>query len=282
MKKIFKILITITSILLIISCSNNNKTDNTALSENTSGVIRVATPGMHPLFSRANAEGKLEGYDIDVWEEIGRRLNKKIEWQQISLSGAFGSVDAGKADTVSQQISITPGRMEKYYFSEPYFLSPYKLYVAETNNSINKIEDMYGKKIGITIGSSSIENIKRLDPENKIEIVSFNMDSIATIPNDVASGKLDASQEAVVVFDALKEQTGAKIKLTGDPIFIEINAFPFRKDESGKKLCDEVSKVIVEMREGGTLEKLAVKWFGNNPMEGLDFQSELDKLLSNF
>ena len=57
MKKIFKILITITSILLIISCSNNNKTDNTALSENTSGVIRVATPGAYPIFSEVNEKG---------------------------------------------------------------------------------------------------------------------------------------------------------------------------------------------------------------------------------
>ena len=64
--------------------------------------------------------------------------------------------------------------------------------------------------------------------------------------------------------------------------FGEVNAFPFRKDESGKKLCDEVSKVIVEMREDGTLEKLAVKWFGYNPMEGLDANAELEKLLSTF
>ena len=58
--------------------------------------------------------------------------------------------------------------------------------------------------------------------------------------------------------------------------------FPFRKDEEGKKLCDEVSKVLVAMREDGTLEKFAIKWFGYNPMKGLDFKTELDKLLQTF
>ena len=34
------------------------------------------------------------------------------------------------------------------------------------------------------------------------------------------------------------------------------------------------------MREDGTLEKFAIKWFGYNPMEGLDAKSELEKLLN--
>ena len=282
MNKISKILIVAITVISIISCSNNNKTDNTALSENTSGVIKVATPGVHPLFSQINNTGQLEGYDIDVWEEIGRRLGKKIEWTQLSLDGCFGALDTGKIDTLTQQISITKTRMEKYYFTEPYFLSPYKFCVVSSNNSINKFEDMFGKKLGLTLGSSSIENIKKLDPEGKIEIISFREDSIITLPSNVVNGKIDAYVQSVVIFNDIKEKTGLDLKLAGYVLYTEVNAFPFRKDEESKKLCDEVSKVIVEMREDGTLEKLAVKWFGNNPMEGLDFQSELDKLLSNF
>ena len=274
MTKVFKILVCMIATILI-SCGNQGNGSD-------SNVIRVATPGMHPLFSRANSEGKLEGYDIDVWEEIGRRLNKKIEWTQIAMEGAFGSLESGKADTVTQQISITPLRLEKYYFSEPYFLSPYRFYVAGTNNSINKLEDFFGKKLGLQTGTSSHENIKALDPEGKIEIVSFSPDTVATIPNNVVNGKISGSTTAAIIFPNLKENTGLDIKMVGDVIFTEVNAFPFRKDEEGKKLCDEVSKVIVEMREDGTLEELANKWFGYNPMEGLDANEALDKLLEQY
>ena len=271
--KIFKIL-ALSMILIILSC---NKQEN----GNDNNTIRVATPGMHPLFSYPNSEGKLEGYDIDVWEEIGKRLNKKIEWTQIAMQGAFGSLESGQADTVTQQISITPLRAEKYYFAEPYFLSPYRFYVAGTNNSINKLEDMFGKKLGVEISTSSLEYIKALDPEGKIEIVSYNLDGgLDPIPNAVATGRVSASTTAVIVFQTLKENTELDLKMVGDIIFTEVNAFPFRKDEAGKKLCDEVSKVIAEMREDGTLEKLAIKWFGYNPMEGLDAKKELEKLLA--
>ena len=264
--------------MMIISCKENSKTSI----NNTDDIIRVATPGKHQLFSYANNEGKLEGYDIDIWEEIGRRLGKKIEWTQISMEGAFGSLDSGKVDSVTQQISITPIRMEKYYFAEPYFLSPYKLYVAETNNSINGLNDMKGKKIGAELAGSSIEYIKTIDTNNDMIVVEYSSDISSTIPMDIASGRIDASPEAVIVFDKLKLKTGLDIKMVGDVIFTEVNAFPFRKDEAGQKLRDEVSKTIVEMREDGTLEELAIKWFGYNPMEGLNANEELSKLMEQY
>ena len=281
MKKIITFLL---MSIIIISCGNNNteQTEQQTSAENTSGVIKVATQGQHPLFSQINDAGLLEGYDIDVWEEIGRRLGKKIEWNQLALEGCFGALDAGKVDTIANQISITKTRTEKYNFTEPYFLSPYKFCVVSSNNSINKFEDMFGKKLGLSIGSAAHENIKRLDPEGKIEIVSFSPDTIITLPNNVVNGKIDAYIEAVIIFDDRKTKTGLDLKLTGDTVYTEVNAFPFRKDEASKKLCDDVSKTIVEMREDGTLEKLAVKWFGYNPMEGLDANAELEKLLATF
>ena len=278
MKNIFKYLFILCIMSIIISCTKNNVSNET--SENNQSVIRVATPGTHPLFTRVNADGKFEGYDIDVWEEIGKRLNKKIEWHQFALEGCFGALDAGKVDTATQQISITPARLEKYIFSEPYFLIPFKLYVVGTNDTITKLEDLYGKRLALVTGSATHEYIKELDPENKIEIISLRADSTATIPSNVVNGKAEAAVTAVTVFPDLKESSGLDIKMVGDILFTQVNGFPFRKDEAGQKLCDEISKVVVEMREDGTLEKLAVKWFGYNPMEGLDPKVELDKIMA--
>ncbi|MEI0603078.1 transporter substrate-binding domain-containing protein [Brachyspira alvinipulli] len=278
MKNIFKYLFILCIMSIIISCTKNNVSNET--SENNQSVIRVATPGTHPLFTRVNADGKFEGYDIDVWEEIGKRLNKKIEWHQFALEGCFGALDAGKVDTATQQISITPARLEKYIFSEPYFLSPFRLYVVGTNDTITKLEDLYGKRLALVTGSATHEYIKELDPENKIEIISLRADSTATIPSNVVNGKAEAAVTAVTVFPDLKESSGLDIKMVGDILFTQVNGFPFRKDEAGKKLCNEISKVVVEMREDGTLEKLAVKWFGYNPMEGLDAKTELDKIMA--
>lgn len=262
-------------IFVSLSCGNSENKDN------IKNVIRVGTPAKHKLFSQIN-NGNIEGYDIDIWEEIGKRLNKKIEWTQIDLTGGFGEIELGKLDTLTQQISITPTRMEKYYFAEPYFLSPYKIYVSETNESINKFENLFGKTLAVTIQEAAIEHLKVLDPLGKIKLETFTAEARTGIPLLVQNGKIDASIEASIIFEELKTATGSKIKMVGEPLFTEVNSFPFKKDEAGKKLCDEVSKVIAEMREDGTLEKLAIKWFGYNPMEGLDAKKELEKLLATF
>ena len=191
-------------IIFFISCNNSN----TKSQSNDKEPIRVGTPAKHKLFSQINDNGEIEGYDIDIWEEIGRRLGRPIKWTQIDFTGGFGELELGKLDSLTQQISITPSRMEKYYFSEPYFLSPYKFCVAGSNNSINKFEDMFGKKLGLSIGSAAHENIKRLDPEGKIEIVSFSPDTIITLPNNVVNGKIDSYIEAVIIFDDRKAKTG--------------------------------------------------------------------------
>ena len=263
-------------IIFFISCNNSN----TKSQSNDKEPIRVGTPAKHKLFSQINDNGEIEGYDIDIWEEIGRRLGRPIKWTQIDFTGGFGELELGKLDSLTQQISITPSRMEKYYFAEPYFLSPYKIYVAETNESINKFEDLFGKVLAVTIAEAAVEHVAALDPDKKIEMETFVSEARSGIPLLVQNGKIDASTEAVIIFDEVKKATGAKIKMVGDPIFTEVNSFPFKKDENGKKLCDEVSKVISEMREDGTLEKFAIKWFGYNPMEGLDAKSELEKLLN--
>ena len=55
--------------------------------------------------------------------------------------------------------------MEKYYFAEPYFLSPYKIYVSETNESIKKFEDLFGKVLAVAIAEATVEHIEAKDPE---------------------------------------------------------------------------------------------------------------------
>ena len=134
-------------------CSNPSSTpsgsSSSTSSEGQSGtaedenVIRVATAGSYPMFTQLKEDGEtLEGIDIEVWEEIGRRTGKEIVFVVENLDAAFGDIDAGRVDSAAKQISITPTRQEKYNFSEPYFFSPYRMVVQESNNEITKFEEL--------------------------------------------------------------------------------------------------------------------------------------------
>ncbi|GAA6513615.1 transporter substrate-binding domain-containing protein [Merdimmobilis hominis] len=256
-------------------CSNPSSTpsgsSSSTSSEGQSGtaedenVIRVATAGSYPMFTQLKEDGEtLEGIDIEVWEEIGRRTGKEIVFVVENLDAAFGDIDAGRVDSAAKQISITPTRQEKYNFSEPYFFSPYRMVVQESNNEITKFEDLYGKKIALETVSAAHEYIKALDPEGKIEILTFPSD--LTMLQEVEAGRVDAAPYAEPVLDYAMKQSGLHLKPIGDPIYTEVNAFPFAKTERGDRIRAEVDKALAEMKADGTLSEICIKWCGFDPM----------------
>lgn len=221
------------------------------------GVIRVATSGVYFPYTYME-DDKLTGFDIEVWEEIGRRLDKEINWEITSFDGMFGMLDSGKVDSAANQISVTPARQEKYVFAEIYAYNPYKICVAEDNDSITTLEDLYGKKIGCQATESKKEFLDEIDPEEKIERAIYGTD---TYVKDIELGRIDATLHAVVPFEPMKEKSGYKIKLVGENVFYEENAYPFVKNEENKELVEEVNKAIKDMHEDGTLTELSNKWF---------------------
>lgn len=221
--------------------------------------IVVGTSGNHKLFTQYNDDGELEGFEIDVWNEIGKRLGRDVEFEVMDFSGLLGALDSKKIDTVANQMGMTSERQEKYNFSDVYVYSPYKLFVAASENSVNSIEDLFGKSFAITSGSSTLSYIQEMDPEGKIDIVVYQGGGNNYIL-DIASGKVTASVEAVIPFEDIKESSGCDIKQVGDPIFYEQNAYPFRKDDEGEALRDEVNQALAEMREDGFLQETSMKW----------------------
>jgi polar amino acid transport system substrate-binding protein len=58
--------------------------------------------------------------------------------------------------------------------------------------------------------------------------------------------------------------SGTPIKIVGDPLYYEPLAAAIDKEAPAnpKPLVDEVSKIIREMHEDGTLTELSEKWYG--------------------
>lgn len=233
------------------------------------GTIRVASPGMHfPFSNYDSAKKEWVGFDIDMWREIGKRAGYDIDFVRISLIAGFAELDLQRVDSVAQQISITPARLEKYNFSTPYFLSPYCLTVAGNNNEIKSWADMEGKSIALSEGSAMNEFVAQLDPENKVEKRLY--DCGATKNREVALGRADACPFAYLVLPYyLKRNPDVALKAVDieNPIYVEINAFPFARTERGETLRKTVNRVLSDMFEDGGYEELCVKWFGSNVME---------------
>ena len=220
--------------------------------------IRVAMSGTYYPFTFLNGN-EVEGFDVDVWKEIGKRLNREVDFTTASFSGLFGLLDSGKVETISNQITVTPEREEKYYFAEPYVYSGAQIIVAEGNpKQIYEYEDLKGKTVGVDLGSNYEQIVKAKDQNDEINVVTYQSTDAAF--NDLLIGRIDG-----VVIDKISalvtiNEKGLALELTGDPIEEIANAFPFKKTEENKALVQEVNKALEDMREDGTFAQISEKW----------------------
>ncbi|MEG0308801.1 MAG: transporter substrate-binding domain-containing protein [Clostridium sp.] len=261
-KKIISIIATLTIGLTIFSgCGKKAEVDKAADSGAKDAkktlVVGVSTE-YYPWCFKENDQSK--GFEIDVWNEIGKRAGYEIEYQTAKFSGLVGMLDAGKIDTVAHQMSTTEERKAKYDFSDTYAYSKYK-FVVPSDNASTKIEDFKGKKVGCVLGGNGEKTLKDLNEKYNLGLDIVTFDGVP-MEKDVEIGRIDAAWLSEVKAKTTIEQGKLNLKIADiDTGVYEINQYPFRKEEASKEIIETVNKTIKEMHADGTFTKLSNQWF---------------------
>ncbi|MBR2908283.1 MAG: transporter substrate-binding domain-containing protein [Clostridia bacterium] len=102
---------------------------------------------------------EIKGVDVEIMNLVGKKLGKKIEFQNVEFSAIIDNVKEGKVcDAGAAGITITDERKEKVDFSTPYYTSvQYVIFKADDATVATKTVDgveyivweaLAGKKIG--------------------------------------------------------------------------------------------------------------------------------------
>ncbi len=219
--------------------------------------VKVGMSGRYFPFTFVKQD-KLQGFEVDMWDEIGKRNDYKIEYVTSNFSGLFGLLETGRIDTISNQITMTDERKAKYLFADPYVIDGAQITVRKGNDSIKGVDDLAGKTVAVNLGSNFEQLLRQYDKDGKINIKTYD----TGIEHDVALGRADAFVMDRLSALELIKKTGLPLELAGEPFEAIQNAWPFVNNEKGQKLQAEVNKALAEMRADGTVEKISVKWFG--------------------
>jgi putative amino-acid transport system substrate-binding protein len=218
--------------------------------------VKVGMSGRYYPFTFVQQD-KLQGFEVDLWDEIGKRNDYKVEYVTANFCGLCGLLETGRIDTISNQITMTEARTAKYLFADPYVVDGAQITVRK-GSDIKGIDDLAGKTVAVNLGSNFEQLLRSYDKENKIKIKTYD----TGIEHDVALGRADAFVMDRLSALELIKKTGLPLELAGQPFETIQNAWPFVNNDSGKKLQAEVNKTLAEMRADGTLEKISSKWFG--------------------
>ncbi|WP_339764360.1 amino acid ABC transporter substrate-binding protein [uncultured Sulfitobacter sp.] len=204
---------------------------------------------------------QLQGFEVDFINAIAAETGDEVNFVTMSFSGLVGALEAGRIDTIANQITITPEREAKFAFTQPYVFDGAQVVVKAGNETtIDSVEDLSGKTVAVNLGSNFEELLGELPNADEIDIRTYE----SNIAQDTALGRVDAFVMDRVSSAQLIAESPLPLALAGKP-FSEIrNALPFRNDAEGQALRDKFDAAIVTLRENGTLAEISEKWFGTD------------------
>ncbi|MGL4656468.1 MAG: ABC transporter permease subunit [Sarcina sp.] len=228
---------------------------------NDKKVITVAMSGTYYPFTFKEGD-QIQGFEVDVWNDIGKRLGYKVEYKTASFSGLFGMLDSGKVNTIANQITISKEREEKYYFTEPTVYTGAQIVVRNDENGITNLSDLKGKTVGVDLGSNYEEMIKKADKNNDITVKTYQDTNVAF--NQLMLGRIDAVVIDRVSAAMMINKGNLPLKIVGKPIETLENAYPFVKTPENKELIAKINGAINSMKADGTLKGISEKWLKTN------------------
>jgi len=231
-------------------------TDESLSSVLESGTLTVGTEGTYRPFSfHADGSGDLTGYDVEVAKAVADELGVEVKFEETQWDAIFAGLEAGRFDTIANQVSITPERKESYEFSTPYTYSTGVIVVPEDNTDITSFESLAGK----TTAQSLTSNWNTLATESgaTVQGVEGWAQSVALVEQD----RVDATINDKLTYLDYKKQTGAAgLKVAAETEDRSESAFVFA--QGGTALADAVSDALATLTEDGTLAAISDTYFG--------------------
>jgi polar amino acid transport system substrate-binding protein len=266
--------------LSVSACGGDDNANDLLGQIEDKGVITVSTDPAYPPQSELNEDtGEYEGFDIDVANEIAKRLDVDIAWEAPAWDTIVAGNWNGRWDVSVGSMTITPERAEVLYFTPPYYYTPASIAVNADNTTITSASDLDGKTIGVCGGCTydsylqgtlEIAQDESGTPEAIPSVISNptikTYDTDSTAIQDLALGdgrRLDAVISALPTLEAAID-AGSKIKVVGDPLYYEPLAVAVDRSSEldPTSLVDRLSEIIQEMHDDGTLSELSMKWYG--------------------
>jgi len=224
---------------------------------------KVALDGTFAPHAMPKMDGGVEGFNVDLANEIGKRLNVKMDITAAQWSGLIPGMQAGTYDFLVAPTTLTGSRSKSMLFTEGYLNTDFQFVVKAGTKPITGLEQFKGKIISVNKGSAYDKWARGLQKKIgwKVESFGTNTDAVQA----VISGRAFANVAGNTV-SAWAVKKNPQIQLSYLHSTGKVFSMPFRKNSI--ELRNKVENVLECMKLDGTFAKMSEKWFGVTPAPG--------------
>ena len=244
------------------AASSEKTYDLTGVKLLNEGVLCVGEEVGYPPFEDFAEDGTTPiGFDVDIINEIGRRLGLKVNIINTSFDGIFAGID-NNYDVVCSACTITDKRKQSMLFSTPY-ISNYQAVILKAGDTrtISSFNDLDGMTIALQKETTSDELISDYKSTGTIDIEIVANEKVLSCFTQLDNGEVDAVVVDSTVADGyLAKNPDKYIYAYKDEAEAESFGIAIGKENDAlKKVIDEV---LADMEADGFIKETLEYWFG--------------------
>jgi polar amino acid transport system substrate-binding protein len=225
--------------------------------------LRTAVDGTFAPHAFPSLSGGYEGFNIDLANEIAKRLKRKIIIDAAQFSGLVPALQAGTYDFLSAPTTVTKERAENMLFTEGYLNTDFQFLIRKGAPKVTKLEDLKGKTISVNKGSAYDSWAREREASIGWKVESFGTQTDAV--QAVLVGRADANVAGNTVI-AWAVKSNPQLELSYLYSTGLVWAAPLRKDSA--EMRKTLENAVECMKLDGTIARMHEKWFGVAPPPG--------------
>lgn len=222
------------------------------------GKITVATEGdWSPFTYHDESTNELVGFDVEVAQEIAKRLGVEAEFKEGDFDGGLTGVSQGTFDMMANGVDVTEDREQTFDFTDPYAYDHAVLVTRSDNTDITSFDDLKGKTTTNSVGSTYAQ----MGEDYGATVI--NVPTLGETMENVLNGTADATINANTSVQDYFNTTGEKdLKIVATDPETTSYAIPLKKGSDNDTLREAINEAIAAMKADGTLSSISEKYFG--------------------
>ncbi len=236
------------------------------------GTILVGVRESSVPFSFLDAQKQPQGYSVDLCLRVADAVKAElklprldVKFVPVSSSNRIGALREGKIDLECGSTTNTRDRQKDVAFAYTTFVAGIKM-LAKKSSNVNSIEDLRGKTIVVTLGTTSEKMMKAMNDERllKMKIIESkdHGDSFKAVDDGTA---VAFPMDDVLLYGLIsKSKKPDDYAVVGKYLSVEPYAIMMRKDEPAFEKV--VNRALIDLFQSGEIRRIYAKWFNTKDL----------------
>lgn len=224
--------------------------------------LTVGSDVPYPPFEEfGKSKTEFKGFDVELMEAIGKKIGRKVEFQDTSFETIFRDLAQGKFEAVASATTITAEREKTVDFTNPYYFAEQAILVKE-GSGIDSVETLNGAVVAAQQGTTGQEFVQKETKPKELRPFPEGPDAV----NALKAGTVEAVViDLPVAENAVEASPGLEIS-AAIPTEEE---YGFAVKQGDEELLGELNEGLKEVEEDGTYARIYRSVFHREPPKGI-------------